>query len=191
MSIKKINVPTVGESISEVTVGRWSKNNGDYVNAEEVICELESDKATFEVTAESSGILTIKAKEGDVLPIGGLIGEIESKSGGAETTVKKEEAPKSKASGEVIEMKVPTVGESISEVTIGKWNKNDGDIVQAEEVICELESDKATFELNAATTGILKILAKSGDVIPIGGLVCAITATNEAPSISKTKNNSA
>ena len=89
-----MKVPTVGESISEVTIGKWNKNNGDYVNAEEVICELESDKATFEVTAESAGILTIIAKEGDVVPIGGMICEIESKSGSVETKtpeVKKEE----------------------------------------------------------------------------------------------------
>lgn len=94
MSIKQMKVPTVGESISEVTIGKWNKNNGDYVNAEEVICELESDKATFEVTAESAGILTIIAKEGDVVPIGGMICEIESKSGSVETKtpeVKKEE----------------------------------------------------------------------------------------------------
>ncbi|HVD99784.1 MAG TPA: 2-oxoglutarate dehydrogenase complex dihydrolipoyllysine-residue succinyltransferase [Cytophagaceae bacterium] len=184
MSIKQMKVPTVGESISEVTVGKWNKNNGDYVNAEEVICELESDKATFEVTAESSGILTIKAKQGDVLPIGAIICEIESKSGSSET--KKDSSPtpsnnQQPAANQVIEMKVPTVGESISEVTVGKWNKKDGDLVQAEEVICELESDKATFELNAATTGILQIVAQSGAVVPIGGLVCKITANGSAP----------
>jgi 2-oxoglutarate dehydrogenase E2 component (dihydrolipoamide succinyltransferase) len=188
MSIKQMKVPTVGESISEVTVGKWNKNNGDYVNAEEVICELESDKATFEVTAESSGILTIKAKQGDVLPIGGLICEIESKSGSSET--KKEPSTNNQPSTgkkEVVEMKVPTVGESISEVTVGKWNKKDGEIVQAEEVICELESDKATFELNAATTGVLQIVAPSGSVVPIGGLICKITANGEAPV--KTQND--
>jgi 2-oxoglutarate dehydrogenase E2 component (dihydrolipoamide succinyltransferase) len=185
MSIKQMKVPTVGESISEVTVGKWNKNNGDYVNAEEVICELESDKATFEVTAESSGILTIKAKQGDVVPIGGLICEIESKSGSSET--KKDSTPAtnnqqpSSGKKEVVEMKVPTVGESISEVTIGKWNKKDGDVVQAEEVICELESDKATFELNAATTGVLQIVAQSGSVVPIGGLICKIAASGDAP----------
>ncbi|HWZ21879.1 MAG TPA: 2-oxoglutarate dehydrogenase complex dihydrolipoyllysine-residue succinyltransferase [Cytophagaceae bacterium] len=95
MSIIQMKVPTVGESISEVTIGKWNKNNGDYVNAEEVICELESDKATFEVTAESAGILNIIAKEGDVVPIGGMICEIESKSGSGETktTPAKKEEP--------------------------------------------------------------------------------------------------
>ena len=184
MSIKQMKVPTVGESITEVTVGKWTKNNGDYINAEEVIGELESDKATFELIAESSGILTIKAKEGEVLPIGGLICEIESKSSNGEV---KKEVPavdnkqQSTKPAETVEMKVPTVGESISEVTIGKWNKKDGDVVQAEEVICELESDKATFELNAATTGVLQIIAQTGQVLPIGGLICKIAASGDAP----------
>jgi 2-oxoglutarate dehydrogenase E2 component (dihydrolipoamide succinyltransferase) len=186
MSIKQIKVPTVGESISEVTIGKWSKNNGDYVNADEVICELESDKATFEVTAEAAGILTIKANQGDVLPIGAVICEIETNAsaGSIKATPSAEAKPETKSSGgkeEVLEMKVPTVGESISEVTIGKWNKNDGDVVQADEVICELESDKATFELNAEASGVLKIVAQSGQTLPIGGLICKIIVSGDAP----------
>jgi len=191
MSSKQIKVPTVGESISEVTIGRWVKNDGDYVNAEEVICELESDKATFEVTAESAGILHTKAKQGDVLPIGGLICEIESKSGSGETksVTPPSATPTMSKSGEIIEMKVPTVGESISEVTVGKWNKNTGDFVNAEEIICELESDKATFELNAATSGILEVIAATGQVVPIGGLLCKIAASEGAPATKAAPKN--
>jgi len=70
---KEMRVPTVGESISEVTVGQWFKNDGDQVQLDEVLCELESDKATFEFPAEASGILRIKAKEGDTVEIGGLL----------------------------------------------------------------------------------------------------------------------
>ncbi len=54
----------------------------------------------------------------------------------------------------IIEIKVPTVGESISEVTIAKWLKKDGDIVKQDEVLCEMESEKATFELNAEKPGV-------------------------------------
>ena len=60
-----------------------------------------------------------------------------------------------------IEMKVPPVGESITEVTIATWNKKDGDLVKMDEVLCELESDKATFELPAEAEGVLKIVAIS------------------------------
>ena len=56
-----------------------------------------------------------------------------------------------------LEMKVPSVGESISEVTVSQWMKNDGDHVEMDEVICELESDKATFEVSAEVEGVLKL----------------------------------
>ncbi|MEQ9303816.1 MAG: biotin/lipoyl-containing protein, partial [Marinoscillum sp.] len=60
----EMKVPAVGESITEVTIAQWMKQDGDIVEMDEVICELESDKATFEVTAEAAGQLKIKAQEG-------------------------------------------------------------------------------------------------------------------------------
>jgi 2-oxoglutarate dehydrogenase E2 component (dihydrolipoamide succinyltransferase) len=72
-----IKVPTVGESISEVTLLKWVKNDGDYVNRDEVIAELESEKATFEVNAEKAGVLKTNAQEGDTLKIGDLLATID------------------------------------------------------------------------------------------------------------------
>jgi 2-oxoglutarate dehydrogenase E2 component (dihydrolipoamide succinyltransferase) len=74
----------------------------------------------------------------------------------------------------MIEIKVPTVGESISEVTLLKWNKKDGDYVERDEVIAELESEKATFEVNAEQAGILKTAALEGDSLKIGDLLASI-----------------
>ena len=62
-----------------------------------------------------------------------------------------------------VEIKIPSVGESITEVTISKWMKEDGESVELDDVICELESDKATFELNAETAGILSHKVKEGE----------------------------
>ncbi|WP_214072279.1 2-oxoglutarate dehydrogenase complex dihydrolipoyllysine-residue succinyltransferase [Mucilaginibacter sp. dw_454] len=73
-----------------------------------------------------------------------------------------------------LEIKVPPVGESITEVTLSSWLKKDGDTVAMDEAIAELESDKATFELTAEKAGVLKIIAKEGDVIAIGTVVCTI-----------------
>ena len=73
-----------------------------------------------------------------------------------------------------IEIKVPTVGESINEVTLVKWHKQDGAWVERDEVIAELESEKATFEINAEQSGTLKIIAKEGDTLNIGDVVCSI-----------------
>jgi 2-oxoglutarate dehydrogenase E2 component (dihydrolipoamide succinyltransferase) len=72
-----IKVPTVGESISEVTLLKWVKNDGDYVERDEVIAELESEKATFEVNAEQAGALKTAAKEGDTLKIGDVLASID------------------------------------------------------------------------------------------------------------------
>ena len=82
-----IKVPTVGESISEVTLLKWTKNEGDYVERDEVIAELESEKATFEVNAEKAGILTRVAVEGNALLIGDIIAKID------ETAAKPASAP--------------------------------------------------------------------------------------------------
>src|SRR6202012_5314231 len=85
-----------------------------------------------------------------------------------------------------LEIKVPPVGESITEVTLSSWIKKDGDAVQMDEVIAELESDKATFELTATQAGTLKTIAKEGDTLPIGAVVCSIeeggAATAAAPA---------
>lgn len=71
-------------------------------------------------------------------------------------------------------IKVPPVGESISEVTLSQWIKKDGDYVEMDEVIAELESDKATFELTAEKAGTLKTIASEGDTLAIGAPVCSI-----------------
>lgn len=81
-----------------------------------------------------------------------------------------------------LEIKVPTVGESITEVTVAQWLKKDGDYVEMDEVICELESDKATFELNAEAAGVLKTMAGEGDTIAVGAVICSIDTTAKAPA---------
>ncbi|HRG24861.1 MAG TPA: 2-oxoglutarate dehydrogenase complex dihydrolipoyllysine-residue succinyltransferase [Chitinophagaceae bacterium] len=82
----------------------------------------------------------------------------------------------------MIEIKVPTVGESISEVTLLKWVKKDGDYVERDEVIAELESEKATFEVNAEKAGVLKTAAAEGDSLKIGDLLASIDESAEKPA---------
>ena len=72
-----IKVPSVGESITEVTLLKWTKKEGEWVDRDEVIAELESEKATFEVNAEKAGTLFHKAKEGDSILIGDVLAEID------------------------------------------------------------------------------------------------------------------
>ncbi|MHC2990385.1 2-oxoglutarate dehydrogenase [Pontibacter sp. HJ8] len=188
----EVKVPAVGESITEVTIAQWLKKDGDRVEMDEVIAELESDKATFELPAEAAGILRIVAQEGDTIEVGATICRIEQNgaatsapaapAAAASAPVAQEAAapapaaPDAQGAGETIEMRVPTVGESITEVTIASWLKSDGDRVERDEVIAELESDKATFELPAEAAGTLQIVAQQGDTVEIGGLLCRIVA---------------
>jgi 2-oxoglutarate dehydrogenase E2 component (dihydrolipoamide succinyltransferase) len=81
-----------------------------------------------------------------------------------------------------IDIKVPTVGESISEVTLVKWLKKDGEYANRDEVIAELESEKATFELNAEQAGAIKIIAAEGDTLKIGDIVCSIDTDAAKPA---------
>ena len=91
----EIKVPTVGESISEVTLVKWLKANGAYADRDEVIAELESEKATFEINAEQAGAISHVAKEGDTLAIGDLVCTIDTSAvkPAEAAPVKKEEAP--------------------------------------------------------------------------------------------------
>ncbi|MDB5144507.1 MAG: odhB [Mucilaginibacter sp.] len=194
----EIKVPPVGESITEVTLSRWIKKDGDSVAMDEVIAELESDKATFELTAEKAGTLKTIAKEGDTLAIGAAVASIDEGGASAPT---KEGAPVQAAAAQPVQtapaaapatnnggslsVKVPTVGESITEVTLSRWIKKDGDSVAMDEAIAELESDKATFELTAEKAGVLKTIAKEGDVLPIGAVVCTIEGAGSSVAAAK------
>lgn len=225
----EIKVPVVGESITEVTIAKWLKKDGEQVAMDEVICELESDKATFELPAEAAGILKIRVPEGETIPVGAVLAEIsgngvattpapasgnaaapaanqQSGYGGSGQPTSSAPAPEvvsgasansqpagagTTSSGEVKEIKIPTVGESITEVTISKWLKKDGDQVAMDEVLCELESDKATFELPAEAAGTLRIIAQEGETIAVGSVICKIEVGSGAAKSAPTSSPAA
>jgi 2-oxoglutarate dehydrogenase E2 component (dihydrolipoamide succinyltransferase) len=78
MSKIEIKVPTVGESVTEVTLSSWLVEDGDYVKLDQPLAEFESDKATFEMPSEVAGVITRVAKEGDDIKIGGLVAYIDT-----------------------------------------------------------------------------------------------------------------
>jgi 2-oxoglutarate dehydrogenase E2 component (dihydrolipoamide succinyltransferase) len=108
MSLIEMRVPPVGESINEVTLSRWLKEEGAIVKLDEPICEFESDKATLEFPAEATGKLTYVAKEGDDLTIGALVATIDTSFVSEAATVPT--APKeTSAPTEVVEKAAPVV----------------------------------------------------------------------------------
>ncbi len=86
----------------------------------------------------------------------------------------------------LIEMKVPSPGESITEVQISKWMKKNGDYVEKDEEICEIDSDKATLTLNAEVAGVINLIAKEGETIAVGSVVCTID-TNAVGAVNEKK----
>lgn len=168
-----IKIPNVGESVSEVTIAQWFKAVGDSVKKDEPLVELETDKAAQELVAPEDGVLEeILVAEGDVAEIGVLIARLGSGSGA------KAAAPKAKASGgTAMNIDVPNVGESVSEVTIASWMKQPGDAVAKDEAIVELETDKAAQELVAPAAGVMgELLVAEGDVATVGQTICTLMA---------------
>lgn len=88
-----------------------------------------------------------------------------------------------------VDVKVPNIGESVTEVTISGWTKQEGDYVEMDEVICEIESDKATFELNAEDDGVLHIAVDEGETVSVGDKVASIDTEVEAPAKSESKDS--
>src|SRR5690554_8059650 len=82
----------------------------------------------------------------------------------------------------VIEMKVPSPGESISEVEIAEWLVSDGDYVEKDQAIAEVDSDKATLELPAEVAGTITLKAEEGEVVAVGQVVCLIDTSAAAPA---------
>jgi len=107
MSLLEMKVPTIGESVTEVTLSQWLKNDGEYVELDEPICEFESDKATLEFPAEAAGILKHVAAEGDDLEIGGLVAKIDTSASPPEPKDVPEVSPKQELNPSVIKEASP------------------------------------------------------------------------------------
>ena len=86
----------------------------------------------------------------------------------------------------MVDVKVPAVGESISEVTIASWLKKEGDFVKLDEAICSIESDKATLEISAPKAGKLKILVKEGETVGIGTKIAEVDETASGSASTST-----
>ena len=181
----EVRVPTLGESVSEATVATWFKKVGDAVALDEMLCELETDKVTVEVHAPAAGRLTeIVAPEGATVGVAALLAQI------GEAAAQPSEQPKTAAaapgSGEarMIDVMVPTLGESVTEATVSTWFKKVGDTVAQDEMLCELETDKVSVEVPAPASGVLvSIAAPEGSTVAAQGKL-AVISTDAAAAVA-------
>lgn len=136
-----IKVPAVGESISEVTLVKWLKQNGDYVDRDEVIAELESEKATFEVNAEKAGSLKTLVKEGDTLKIGDVLASIDESAAKPASKAAEKSADTNAASQKTVEPVAKLASEKVVESQIAE-KKTAGTETKATPVAAAIISDK-------------------------------------------------
>jgi 2-oxoglutarate dehydrogenase E2 component (dihydrolipoamide succinyltransferase) len=208
-----VKVPTLGESVTEATVATWFKQPGDDVAADEMLCELETDKVTVEVPSPSTGKLAeIVAAEGETVGVDALLATITEGSGAgagyaAAPAAVASPVPDGKdegaappaegggdgaaaegGSGGDVDVMVPALGESVTEATVATWFKQPGDAVAADEMLCELETDKVSVEVPAPAAGTLKeIVAAEGATVDASAKLAVIAqgAGGAAPAPSK------
>ncbi|MGN6422856.1 MAG: biotin/lipoyl-containing protein, partial [Asticcacaulis sp.] len=178
-----ILTPTLGESVAEGAIAKWTKKSGDAVKKDEILIEIETDKVSLEVAAPADGVLQILVGEGETVTPGMVLGTV---SGAGAAAAPKAEAPKAAdapkaAPASLIEVKTPVMGESVAEGAIGTWTKKAGDAVKKDEVLVEIETDKVAVEVSAPADGVLaEILAPNGATVTPGQVIAKISTDGKA-----------
>lgn len=174
----EIRVPTLGESVTEATIGQWFKNKGDTVKADEPLVELETDKVTIEVPAPSDGVLVeIVATAGETVGVDALLASLDAQGTTAPAPAVKPAETKDAdmAQGALIDVVVPSGGESVTEADVGEWYKKVGDVIAIDDALLELETDKAAQEVMAQQAGVLEeILTPTGTTVEVGAVLARI-----------------
>ncbi|MEL7461378.1 MAG: 2-oxoglutarate dehydrogenase complex dihydrolipoyllysine-residue succinyltransferase, partial [Pseudomonadota bacterium] len=185
----EIRVPALGESVTEATVATWFKKPGDAVAVDEMLCELETDKVTVEVPSPAAGTLgEIVAAEGETVGPDALLATLAEGAGAAAAPAAKADpapapAAKEDSAGEAIDVMVPALGESVTEATVSTWFKAVGDAVAADEMLCELETDKVSVEVPSPAAGVLaEIIAAEGATVEATGKLAVISGGAGAPA---------
>ncbi|WP_072802338.1 2-oxoglutarate dehydrogenase, E2 component, dihydrolipoamide succinyltransferase [Rhodococcoides yunnanense] len=195
-----VQMPALGESVTEGTVTRWLKQEGDTVEVDEPLLEVSTDKVDTEIPSPVAGVLTkIVAQEDDTVEIGGELAQIgdageksapaaepepaaEEPEPAAEPEPQAEEeapaaapAASSAPSGSGTPVNMPELGESVTEGTVTRWLKAVGDDVAVDEPLLEVSTDKVDTEIPSPVAGtLLEISAEEDDTVAIGGQLALI-----------------
>jgi 2-oxoglutarate dehydrogenase E2 component (dihydrolipoamide succinyltransferase) len=184
----EIRVPTLGESVTEATIGQWFKQKGDVVKVDEPLVELETDKVTIEVPAPTDGVLVeIIAAEGETVGVDALLASLDAQGAAAPAPVEKADAPVKTAADEsaLVDVVVPSGGESVTEADVGEWYKKVGDVIAVDDALLELETDKAAQEVMAQSAGRLEeILTPTGTTVEVGAVLARIRVGSPASAAS-------
>lgn len=181
----------MGESITEGTVVTFLKNVGDYVEIDEPVLQIETDKVTVDVPSPQAGTITgFLAEEDDNVEVGQPLFTMTSGgSAGAAAAEPEAAAPaaapvaESSPMGEAVTIDVPSMGESITEGTIAGFLKGPGDYVEIDEIIAQIETDKVTVDVTATFSGTIgELLAAEDDNVEVGAPLFTMSPGGTAPA---------
>lgn len=210
-------MPKMGESVSEGTIIKWHKKVGDTVKRDEIIFEISTDKVDTEIPSPNEGkLVDIKVGEQETVDVGTVVAVIETESleefeqevtetkTEFKVEVKEEKDPEVKneiyfsqtsvnesESGELTDIPMPKMGESVMEGTIIKWHKKTGDSVKKDETIFEISTDKVDTEVPSPAEGFLvEILVGEQETVEVGTIVARIASSvSKSSSIQKEKTD--
>ncbi|MDQ7815775.1 MAG: 2-oxoglutarate dehydrogenase, E2 component, dihydrolipoamide succinyltransferase [Melioribacteraceae bacterium] len=188
-----IVMPKMGESINEGTLIKWHKKKGDKVKKDEIIYEISTDKVDTEIPSPEDGVLVdIKVFEQETVEVGTVVAVIDTngEAVSVQTGEKKDDVPSTtQVGGDLIDVPMPKMGESVMEGTIIKWHKNMGDPVKRDEIIFEISTDKVDTEVPSPVDGTLsEILFKENDTVPVGIAVAKILTSTGISKPKEVKN---
>jgi 2-oxoglutarate dehydrogenase E2 component (dihydrolipoamide succinyltransferase) len=188
-----IIMPKMGESINEGTLIKWHKKKGDKVKKDEIIYEISTDKVDTEIPSPEDGVLVdIKVFEQETVEVGTVVAVIDTNGEAAaipDEEPKKEVPSTTQVGGDLIDVPMPKMGESVMEGTIIKWHKNTGDPVKRDEIIFEISTDKVDTEVPSPVDGTLsEILFKENDTVPVGVAVAKILTSTGISKPKEVKN---
>jgi 2-oxoacid dehydrogenases acyltransferase (catalytic domain)./e3 binding domain./Biotin-requiring enzyme. len=188
----EFKMPDIGEGIHEGEIVKWFVKPGDEVKEDDVLCEVQNDKAVVEIPSPVKGkVLDIKVQEGEVAVVGDVLITFDA-PGYENMAFKGDDAPKAAASaesspsgstganqsgGSLFQFKMPDIGEGIHEGEIVKWFVKPGDEVKEDDVLCEVQNDKAVVEIPSPVKGkVVEIKVGEGQVAVVGDVLVTFDA---------------
>lgn len=184
----EVKLPELGEGVTEGEIVKWLVKPGDTVKADQSIVEIMTDKATVEVPSPVAGVVKeIKFKVGDIIKVENVILTLDSGGAAASTTKTPalSAAPAPASGGSKVDVKMPELGEGVTEGELVKWLVKVGDTVKPDQSIVEIMTDKATVEVPSPVAGIVKELKfKVGDVIKVENVILTLESNGSAAATS-------
>lgn len=180
-----VKLPELGEGVTEGELVKWLVKPGDQVKADQTVAEIMTDKATVEVPSPIAGtVKELLFKPGQVIKVesiilkleGGAAAQASAPAPKAAATPPPTPAAVTPATGGTIDVKLPELGEGVTEGELVKWTVNIGDAVKADQTVAEIMTDKATVEVPTPFAGTVKELKfKKGDVIKVESVILTLS----------------